>query len=200
MVGTIKQMKMKYIKFKLIFSLFVIMVNTLNVLASEKKHILIVYGSFSGSTIEIADSMKTYLTNDSTSAETFSAKKEKLDLSKYELILIGSAIHGNAPHPQVLEFIAINREELSGKKVAVFAVCGTITSTKRKKRENARTYPDKVSHGLNVYKKEVFAGNMPSSGKKSDDIMAKLFLGIKTGDYRDWVKIKKWTIETMNKN
>jgi menaquinone-dependent protoporphyrinogen IX oxidase len=191
---------MKYFKFKGILILFVIMANTLDVLASDKKHILIVYGSFSGSTREIADSMKTYLSNDSTLVEIISAKKEMTDLSKYELIFIGSAIRGNAPHPQIIEFIDINRDELSTKKVAVFAVCGTITSTKKKKRENALTYPDNVANGLNVYKKEVFAGNMPSSGKKFDDFMAKLFLGIKTGDYRNWDKIKRWVIETESIN
>lgn len=191
---------MKYFKFKHILILFVIMANTFDVLASDKKHILIVYGSFSGSTREIADSMKTYLSNDSTLVEIISANKEKIDLSKYELIYIGSAIHGNAPHPQIIEFIDINRKELNIKKIAVFAVCGTITSTKKKKRENALTYPDKVANGLNVCGKEVFAGNMPSSGKKFDDFMAKLFLGIKTGDYRNWDKIKKWTIETESNN
>jgi menaquinone-dependent protoporphyrinogen oxidase len=186
---------MKYIKFKHTLVLLVIMANTLIVLASEKKHILIVYGSFSGSTKEIVDSMKTYLANDSTTVDIFSAEKRKIELSEYDLIIIGSAIHGNAPHPQIYEFIDENRDELKSKKIAVFAVCGTITSTKKRKRDNAFTYPDKVSHGLAVCRKEVFAGNMPSSGKKFEDFMAKLFLGIVTGDFRDWNKIKNWIIE-----
>lgn len=164
---------------------------------SNAKNVLIVYSSFSGSTKEIVDSMKAYISNNLTIVDAFPAMKEKKELSKYDLIIIGSAIRGNAPHPQILEFIDVNRVELNSKKIAVFAVCGTITSTKRKKRENALTYPDKVSHGLNVYKKEVFAGNMPSSGKKSDDFMAKLFLGIVTGDFRDWAKIKEWSSEII---
>jgi menaquinone-dependent protoporphyrinogen oxidase len=165
---------------------------------SKTRNILIAYGSFSGSTKEIVDSMRTYLANDSTSVDIFSAEKTKIELSKYDMIIIGSAIHGNAPHPQILEFIDINRNELNSKMIAVFAVCGTITSTKKKKRENALNYPFKVSHGLNVCRKEVFAGNMPSSVKKSDDFMAKVFLGIVTGDFRDWNKIRNWTIETKN--
>lgn len=177
---------------------FILFMSSLSFSQSKSKNILITYGSFSGSTKEIVDSMKTYLAYDSTLIETFSAERKKLELSKYDLIIIGSAIHGNAPHPKILEFIDINRDELNTKEIAVFAVCGTITSTKRKKRENALTYPDKVSHGLiKVYKKEVFAGNMPSSGKKSDDFMAKLFLGIVTGDFRDWAKIKEWSSEII---
>ncbi|MFO7656691.1 MAG: flavodoxin domain-containing protein [Bacteroidales bacterium] len=167
---------------------------------SKAKNILIAYGSFSGSTKEIVDSMKTYLANDSTWIEIFPAEKKKIELGKYDLIIIGSAIHGNAPHSQVLDFIDANRNELIRKDVAVFAVCGTITSTKEKKRANALTYPDKIAHGLSPVTKNVFAGKLPSSGKKFDDFMAKLFLGIVTGDFRDWEKIKNWTVETVNKN
>ncbi len=159
---------------------------------------LIVYGSFSGSTKEIADSMRRYLSNESIMAETIPAEKKKMDLSKYGLIIIGSAIHGNAPNPKVLEFIDLNRDELARKDVVVFAVCATITSTKEKKRRNALTYPDKIAHGLNPIGKNVFAGNLPSSGKKFDDYMGKLILGIETGDFRDWGKIKKWTIDIAN--
>jgi hypothetical protein len=50
---------------------------------------------------------------------------------------------------------------------------------------------------LTVFSKEVFAGKMPSSGKKFDDFMAKLFLGIVSGDFRNWDKIKEWTSEII---
>jgi len=188
---------MKNLGISLILIYLIIMTNTMNGLAQEQKNILIVYGSFSGSTKEIVDSMKTYLTNNSASVDMFSAEKTKIELSRYDIIIIGSAIHGNAPHPQILEFIDVNRAELNSKKIAVFAVCGTITSSKKSKRDNALTYPNKISHGLTVFSKEVFAGKMPSSGKKFDDFMAKLFLGIVTGDFRDWSKIKEWTSEIV---
>jgi len=174
---------------------FILFMSSLSFSQNKTKNILITYGSFSGSTKEIVDSIKTYLTNNSTSVDIFSAEKTKIELSKYDIIIIGSAIHGNAPHPKILGFIDVNRAELNSKKIAVFAVCGTITSTRKSKRDNALTYPDKISHGLTVYSKEVFAGKMPSSGKKFDDFMAKLFLGIETGDFRDWAKIKGWTRE-----
>jgi menaquinone-dependent protoporphyrinogen oxidase len=161
----------------------------------QSTNILIVYGSFSGSTKEIVDSMKLYLANESMLVQTLPAEKKKIELSTYDLIIIGSAIRGNAPNPQVIEFIDANRDELSKKDVVVFAVCATITSTKEKKRANALTYPDKIAHGLKPIGKIVFAGNLPSTGKKFADYMGKLFLGIETGDFRDWDKIKRWTTE-----
>lgn len=157
------------------------------------KNILIVYSSFSGSTKEIADRMKIHIENKQCSVDLLQAEENKVDLSEYDMVIIGSAINGNAPHPKVLKFIDENRKELIKKDVAVFAVSGTITSTKKKKRENALTYPDKIAHGLKTISKIVFAGNMPTNGKKFEDFMAKLFLGIVPGDYRDWNKIKEWT-------
>jgi len=38
---------------------------------------------------------------------------------------------------------------------------------------------------------------MTCSGKKFDEFLAKHLLGIVTGDYRDWVKIKKWVNDVV---
>jgi len=50
---------------------------------SQRTNILIVYGSFSGSTKEIMDSMKLYLANESVLVETLPAVKKKIELSKF---------------------------------------------------------------------------------------------------------------------
>jgi len=188
-------MRVKYILLAL-----ALMINLSTLQSNEKnKHILIVYGSFSGSTKEIVDSMKTYLTANSMFVDIMPAEKNKIDISKYDKIIIGSAIHGNAPHPKVMDFIEINRVELNTKRIAVFVVCGTITSSKKSKRDIALTFPDKVANGLKTIDKTVFAGNMPSNGKKFEDFMGKMILGIVPGDYRDWGKIKKWAIDVSKK-
>ena len=186
---------------QIILTLSIILLMNISLFSQNtKKKILIAYGSFSGSTKEIVDSMETHLTNNSFKVDILSAEKNKIDLSEYDFILIGSAIHGNAPHPKILEFIDINRVELNSKEIAVFVVCGTITSSKKSKRENALTYPNKVAYGLKSIDEVVFAGNMPSNGKKFEDFMCKLFLGFVPGDYRNWGKIKEWTIETVSNN
>jgi menaquinone-dependent protoporphyrinogen oxidase len=172
------------------------MLNMSNILSiAPNKNILLVYGSFSGSTKEIADSMSKYLTLNSNTVSTLAAEKSKTNLSKYDLIIIGSAIHGDAPHPKILEFIDMNKVELNKKKVAVFVVCGTITSTKKSKRDNALKYPDKVASGLKPISKTVFAGYLAPSKSKFEEFMGKAFLGVVSGDYRDWGKIKKWVLD-----
>jgi menaquinone-dependent protoporphyrinogen IX oxidase len=165
----------------------------------EAKRVLIVYATATNSTKSIADSMKTYIESNGHKVDVISAKNNKVDLTNYKLIIIGSAIHANNPLPEALAFIDINREELSAKYVAVFAVCSTITSTKKKKYLNALSYADKVANGLKPISKNVFGGNFPSNGKKFDDFMAKLFLGIVPDDYRDWAKIKGWALELIDK-
>lgn len=144
--------------------------------------------------------MKTHLESYGHKVDVISAKDKKVDITSYSLIIIGSAIQTNNPLPVALEFIDTNRDQLCNKVVAVFAVCATITSSKKKKSQNALTYADKVANGLKPISKIVFAGNFPSNGKKFDDFMAKLFLGIVPGDFRDWEEIKGWALELTDKN
>jgi menaquinone-dependent protoporphyrinogen oxidase len=160
----------------------------------ENRRVLIVYATSTNSTKEIAESMKTYLESYGHKVDVISAKDKKVEIANYDLIIIGSAIQANNPLHEALEFIDTNREQLYNKDVAVFAVCATITSSKKKKPQNALTYADKVANGLKPISKNVFAGNFPSNGKKFDDFMAKLFLGIVPGDFRDWEQIRKWAI------
>ena len=157
------------------------------------KNVLIVYGSFAGSTAEIADSMKAALGRAGVTAYTVPASGLTTDLSPYDIVVIGSSIHGARPHPKVGEFIAANHAELERKKVAVFAACITITSVQENKRKAAQAYTGLVAHGLSAISTAVFAGKAPASGWFGN-LMGKLMLGITPGDYRDWKKIEAWTV------
>jgi menaquinone-dependent protoporphyrinogen IX oxidase len=160
------------------------------------KDILIVYGSFSGSTATISDSMKSYLTAVNYKVTVIPAENKKVNLKDYDLIIIGSAIHGDAAHPNVINFVKQNEHELKNIKTAMFIVCGTITSTKESKRKNALTYPNQLTKNFTPISKIVFAGNMPS-GSKFGNWLGKMILGITPGDYRDWGKIKEWTLSLV---
>jgi menaquinone-dependent protoporphyrinogen IX oxidase len=163
----------------------------------DNKKVLIVYATSTNSTKSIADSMKVHIESQGYTVDVIPASGQKINIIKYSIVLIGSAIQADSPLPEAISFIEANRSELNQTRVAVFAVCSTITSSKTSKYNNALTYSDKVAHGLKPVSKIVLAGNFPSNGKKFDDYMAKLFLGIVPGDYRDWPKIKQWTIELV---
>lgn len=137
--------------------------------------------------------MKGYLENVHYSVDTMAAVGKAIDLSKYDLIIIGSGIYGGAPHKSIPDLINSNRPALSSKKIAVFAVCGTMAAQSEKKRKKAQVYVDKVAGRLNPISKTVFAGRIPSYGWFGN-IMIRMLLGAGPGDHRDWNAIKTWTL------
>jgi menaquinone-dependent protoporphyrinogen oxidase len=155
------------------------------------KNVLMVHGSFAGSTVEIAERLAAGLRTNGCIAAAAPATDKAVDLAGYDLVVIGAAIRGGRPHPAVGRFIEANRVALGSKQVAVFAVCITIASTMESKRKAARVYPDLVANGAPPVSKVVFAGNAPSSGWFGNT-MGKPTLGIAPGDYRDWPKIDAW--------
>ena len=165
------------------------------------RNILIVTGSTKGSTTEIGTKMKSFLEETrSCTVDTISAATSKITLSQYDLIIIGSGIYGGKPHSNIIAFINENRSELSQKKIAVFAVCAKMASPKESKRKDALIYADRVACKLPTVNKISFAGNIPGPDPQGwfQKTMAEFFIGIqKTGDFRDWNKIKEWTMSLL---
>lgn len=164
---------------------------------TDMKRVLIVTGSTKGSTTEIGLKMKGYLEELAISADTLSASDTQIDLSSYALVIIGSGIYAGRPHENIPKFITKNRNSLVNTKVAVFAACATMASPKESKRKSSQAFAKKVAGGLKPVSSAVFAGNIPGPDPKGwfEKFMLKTFVGIsKTGDYRDWDKIKAWTV------
>jgi menaquinone-dependent protoporphyrinogen IX oxidase len=166
------------------------------------KNLLIVTGSTKGSTAEIGYKMKSFLEERSCTVDTISAVNSKINISKYDLIIIGSGIYGGKPHSNIPAFINKNRAELSQKKIAIFAVCAKMASPNESKRNDALIYADKIACKLPTISKISFAGKLPGPDPQGwfQKTMAEFFIGIqKTGDFRDWNKIKEWTISLLDK-
>jgi menaquinone-dependent protoporphyrinogen oxidase len=164
-----------------------------NAQGGAMKNLLIVYGSQKGSTAEIATKMKEYLHEADFAVDVMPASASKIDLAKYDLVIIGSGIYGGKPHKDIAPFIDNNRASLGQKKVAVFAVCGKMCSPNEKARNEAMAFSGKVACGLTPAGQTVFAGKMASSGWLGNGIL-KLMWGAQPGDHRDWEKIKAWTL------
>ncbi len=180
----------------ILFIAILFMTYQANAAEAPMKNILIVYGSFSGSTAEIADRMKTILEKNNCSAEVLPADGSSKDLGPYDLVIIGSAIRGGSPHGGVKKFIEANRTALEKKKVAVFAACLFVISKKENQKSEAQGYADKVACGLAPASKTVFAGSSQNSWWITA-MLSKLFMGIGRGDYREWDTITAWTLSLI---
>ncbi len=157
------------------------------------KKALIVYGSFMGSTIEVANAVKEELEKAGFAVDARAAGENVPDMSGYSLVVLGSAIHGAAPHPDITAFVAENCGKLKQARTAVFIVCATITSANAKIRAKAEKYPEKVAVCFTPASTAVFGGVLGAPKGGFERFMAGLFLGLKEfGDFRDWVKIRQW--------
>jgi menaquinone-dependent protoporphyrinogen IX oxidase len=179
---------------KILIALFTMLIFASAQAKVEKvKNILIVYGSFKGSTKETVEFMKKELEGKKCKVTISTAAQANDDLSKYDLVILGSAIQGAKPHPDILAYIEKNRDALKKMKTAVFIMCATISSEKKKTRDKAELYPDQVAVGFTPVSKAVFGGMITPPKNRFEKFMAKMFLGIENfGDFRDWGKIKKW--------
>ncbi|MBN1988979.1 MAG: hypothetical protein JW783_06280 [Bacteroidales bacterium] len=162
------------------------------------KRILIVYASFSGATEEIAHYVKQHMESAGYSVDLAPANSQHMDLSAYRLVILGAAIRGNTPNEGITNFISINKNTLSLVATAIFAVCGTITSTKQSRIDNALTYPNKIANGITPIAEAVFGGKMPSSGWFGN-LIGKVLLGVTPGDYKNEDEVKLWAQFVIDK-
>jgi menaquinone-dependent protoporphyrinogen oxidase len=154
--------------------------------------ILIVYGSFAGSTKEIAEHMGNYYRHLGISTEVTAAGDFAGNPADYDLIVIGSAIRMGASHQSVKKFVENYRSALVGKPVAVFAVCMSIVDKSEAKRKEAVGYTDKVEGGLMTTSKAVFAGKIDYRKLSWFDATMCKLMGAKEEDRRDWPAIDEW--------
>lgn len=182
---------------KIIIALFALMIfAAAQAKDTNVKNVLIVYASFMGSTQETAEFMEKELKALKHNVKVISASAAAEDLSKYDLLILGSAIHGGAPHPDMTKYVADNYTALTKAKAAVFIQCATITSAKEYTREKAKRYPQKVAIGFTPVSTAVFGGVVTEPKNGFEKFMGKLILGLeKYGDFRNWEEIKKWTVE-----
>jgi menaquinone-dependent protoporphyrinogen oxidase len=145
-------------------------------------------------TSEIAFTMKGILENGGCKVDVISADSVNTDIEKYDMVILGSGIYGMMPHGSIKQFVLKNENELKGKKTALYAVCGMICSTSEKNRLSAMKLVDKMQFGLSPVSKTVFRGRINDTGAFFNWIGNQFLKTPPPGDYREWDKIKEWTL------
>ncbi|MDI6644783.1 MAG: flavodoxin domain-containing protein [Methanobacteriaceae archaeon] len=174
---------------------------------------LIVYGTRYASTTEIAAEIGKVLKENGFEVDIKDSRQKDIDVEPYDLIITGSGIKIGSWTKETLKFLEKNKEKLSHKKIALFAVCGATRDDEKQYQEAQEKYLDNIQEKY-LTKPPVamglFGGVIDPNAKYG--IMDKLIMkmvkkdlenkGIDTTkpyDLRDWDEIRSWAMELASK-
>ena len=155
--------------------------------------VLIAYATKYGSTKEIAEFIGEKLNGKGIQADV-SAAVDADSLASYDLVIIGSPVYTGKWLSGALNLVKKNREELSGKKVALFSTGLTMNEDTPENRETLREASAEVREIVSPVSEGLFAGRMEY---KELSIPHKIMIkAVKApeGDFRDWKKIEEWAL------
>jgi menaquinone-dependent protoporphyrinogen oxidase len=156
--------------------------------------ILVAYGTWAGSTGEVAEAIGKTLREEGGTVDV-EAAEDVADVSPYGAVIVGTGIRAGRLHPDVLKFLKAHQRTLSGVPVAYFVVCLSMMEDTEEQRaevlgsleaaRQAAPQVEPVDVGL-------FGGVMDY-----DRLALPIRLMMKTmkspeGDYRDWEAVRAW--------
>lgn len=86
----------------------------------------IVYATKYGCTKKCAEILKSYLAGE---VDILSAKTDKINLSQYDVVLVGGSIYMGKIRKEITQFCKHNLKQLLCKKIGLFACCYTPNGT-----------------------------------------------------------------------
>ncbi|HEX2978978.1 MAG TPA: flavodoxin domain-containing protein [Anaerolineaceae bacterium] len=159
--------------------------------------ILVAYATRSGSTAGVAQAIGQTLAENGAEVDVLPVS-EVSDLSPYQAVVMGSAIHGKRWLPEALRFVERHQAELRRKPFAAFLVCITLSMANPDQYRPfvsdmlapVRALVRPVSEGL-------FAGSLDFSkigfSLRGQLMRIPVWMGLwKQGDHRDWAAIQAW--------
>ena len=160
-------------------------------------NILVAYASETGSTVGVAEAIGTTLAEGGASVDV-RPMKQVTDLSPYQAVVMGSAIHGKQWLPEATQFVQAHRAELARKPFAAFLGCMTLGL---RNGEKYRPFVAEFLAPVRALVKPVseghFAGaldisKVPSLSNRLKFRLSVLFGVWSEGDHRDWNAIRAW--------
>ncbi len=162
------------------------------------RKVLVTYASHCGSTSGVAESIGKVLCNGGATVDIRQVESVR-DLTSYQAVVVGSAIHSSKWLPEAVEFVETNQKILSQIPVAYFLTCLALYKSNDKTRRIARSYMNPVLDavpnvkpvdiglfaGVLDYSKLSFVVRMVMKSKMKKK-------GVPEGDHRDWGAIRSW--------
>ncbi|MGD0210332.1 MAG: flavodoxin domain-containing protein [Desulfomonilia bacterium] len=155
--------------------------------------ILVVYGTWAGSTAEVADFIGKTFAEGGARVDVKPVQSVKV-LAGYHAVVIGSAIRTGKVKPDVMDFVKDHRTELRKIPTAYFIVCMTMKDDTPENRKTAGAYLYPLRDQVAPVDVGLFAGKMDYSKLGFFARMAvQYFVKVPEGDFRNWHDIKIWS-------
>jgi menaquinone-dependent protoporphyrinogen oxidase len=163
------------------------------------KSILVVYGTWAGSTAEVADFIGKTLAEGGYRVDVKPVESVK-STAGYHAVIIGSAIRVGKVKPEVMDFVKIHKSELEKMPTAYFVVCMTMKDDTPDNRKTVNAYLDPLREQVRPVDAGLFAGKMDYSKLGFfARIAVKYFVKVPEGDFRNWNSIKAWAQSLLPK-
>ena len=165
------------------------------------KPILVTYATRSGSTAGVAEAIAKTLAECGAQVEV-RPMSEISDLNPYRAVVAGSAIQGQRWLPEAMQFVRYHQAALAQKPFAAFMVCIAMSMQGSERYEaGISSWLDPLRALVRPVSVGLFAGEldfrkMPLTPNTLMMRLPVLFGVWKTGDHRDWVKIRAWAEKT----
>ncbi|MGQ4600578.1 flavodoxin domain-containing protein [Nocardia sp. R6R-6] len=162
----------------------------------EEPRIAIVYATEQGSTRDIAEFISDELAGRDAIVELADIDHAP-DLSRFDTLVLGSAVHDMDFLPAATEYVHAHRDELSSRNVWLFSVGLAPALRGPIGRAAGRFVPKKIAtlrDSIAARDYHAFAGRYERAGiSPHTRILYRLMGGGHYGDLRDWAAIRAWT-------
>ncbi|APA98350.1 flavodoxin domain-containing protein [Nocardia seriolae] len=165
-------------------------------MADQALRIAVLYATAQGSTREIAEFIAADLAGRGATVAVADVEHAP-DLSRFDAVVLGSAVHNRALLPTLVDYVRAHRDELNTRTVWLFSVGLGPALRGPIGGPLGRMVPKQIAavrDSIAPHEYRAFAGHYERAGVSwQARALYRLMGGGRYGDLRDWTAVSRWT-------